>query len=72
MPSSPPISSVGLDLPSVDASAAEAAPPGELQVAARERLVGEPFLVGAQGTPSSSLPSSFHLFSSHLNVSGID
>ena len=33
-PSSPPISLVGLDLPSMDTSATKAAPPGELHVAA--------------------------------------
>ena len=35
-------------------------------------MVDEPFLVGTSGTPSFSLPSSFHLFTRHLNVSGID
>ena len=41
-------------------------------MAARERLVSEPFLVGTSGTPSFSLPSSIHLFTKHLSVSGID
>ena len=56
----------------LEGSVAEAEPPGELQITARERMVGEPFLVGAPSTPSFSLPLSLHLFTRHLNVSGID
>ena len=63
---------MGLDLPSVEGCVAVAEVPGELQVAAWERMVKEPFLVGAPGTPSFSLPSSLHLFTKHLNVSSID
>ena len=63
---------MGLGLPSVEGSVAEAEPPGELQIVAWERMVGEPFLVGAPSTPSFSLPSSLHLFTRHLNVFGID
>ena len=72
MPSSPPLSSVGLDIASVEGSKAEAASSGGLLVAARERRVDEPFLVSTSGTPSFSLPSLFHLFTRQLNVSGID
>ena len=70
-PSSPPISLVGLDLPSVEGSVAKVEPQGDLQIATRERMVKEPFIVGGLGT-LFSLPSSLHLFTRHLNVSVID
>ena len=72
LPSSPPLSPVGLDIASVEGSEADVVPSGGLLVAARDRMVGEPFLVGAPGTPSFTLPSSINLFTRQLNVSGID